>query len=578
MRGSDAIVKLLIAHGVKYVFGLPGDTSMNLYDSFAENKNYIKHILTRDERSASYMADAYARVSGEPGVVEVPSGGGALYAAPGVSEANVSNIPLICLSSDISIASEETNALTDTNQEYLFKAITKWNTKVKSAHQIPFLMRKAFRLAIGGTPGAVQISVPEDILSKNIDLDYKELISSKSFNLNQYNFKNEAKLEDINQTVEYFTKCFKPIIIAGGGVHFSEAYDILEIFVEKFCIPVATSIRGKGSIQEFSPYSVGVIGANGGSEEGLLTVKEADLILVLGSKLNNVTTMGKSIINPSARVIQIDIGEESLDSNIRVNLAVMSDIKLFLSKLYKAMSQKEEYFKNRYTEWNLFVQNKIKEKYFKINEENKLITKNINPANIFRVLEKLSDDNTIFVADAGTPTPFLSSHLRLKKAGRKIIIPRGLGSLGYAIPASIGAKLAEPKAKVISLFGDGSFCMAVGELETAKRLNLPILFINFQNDSYGWIKSLQKLYYDERYFSVDFSTIDIQKIAEGFGLKSWTLTNSSELEEGIREAINQNIPVLLNIVIESPTKIIPPVLKWEQDSKIPVHKRAKITY
>jgi len=351
VRGSDAVVKILIAHRVKYVFGVPGDTSMNLYDSFAKNTENIQHILTRDERNASYMADAYARVSGEPGVVEVPSGGGALYAVPGISEANVSSIPLICLSSDITMNSEETNALTDANQEYLFKAITKWNTKIRLASKIPYLFRKAFRMATGGIPGAIHISIPENILGQNVDFTPEELDGSK-FTYHQIPFRNEPNSIDIEKIFNMFLKVLRPVIIAGGGVHLSKAYKELKNFVNDFNIPIATSINGKGSIQEFSPYSVGIIGANGGSEEGLKVLQEADLVLILGSKLNSVTTMANIAINKSAKVIQVDIGEEMLDANVRVNLAIMSDIKPFLSKLNLVMSKKKEKFNNQFKEWN----------------------------------------------------------------------------------------------------------------------------------------------------------------------------------------------------------------------------------
>jgi acetolactate synthase I/II/III large subunit len=577
MKISNVIVKTLIAHDVKHVFGVPGDTTMNLYEAFYDHKEYIKHILTRDERNASYMADAYAKVSGKPGIVEVPSGGGALYAIPGISEANASSIPLICLSSDISMSSEETNALTDTNQEYLFKPITKWNTKIRYSNNLPFLLKKAFRLATSGVPGSVQLSIPENILAQDIEFD-SEIFNTSEFVDNSYYFKNEPNSLDINKIIDFFSNSERPIIIAGGGVHLSNAYEQLAKFVENFGIPVATSINGKGSIQEFSSYSIGVIGANGGSKESLEICQNADLVMVLGSKLNNVTTMGRTAFNKSAVIVQIDIGEKVLNSNIPVNLAIMADIDFFLSKINLKMSRNKKLFKNRFKRWHSWIIKKIGEKYLRINDELNSDSENVLPAKLFNVLENISDNNTIFTADAGTPTPYLASHLRLRKAGRNTIIARGHGSLGYAIPAAIGAKIARPEAKVISLFGDGSFCMSVGELETAKRLDLPITFINLQNDSYGWIKTLQKLYYNKKYFSVDFSPINTEKIAKGFGIRSWTLQNNSELEEGIKEAINQNSPVLLNIIIEPPTKTIPPVIKWERDIKVPEHKRKKLTY
>ncbi|MEL7565788.1 MAG: thiamine pyrophosphate-binding protein [Dehalobacterium sp.] len=577
MRGSDAVVEMLIQHGVKHVFGVPGDTSMNLHDSFADRANEIQHILCRDERNAGYMADAYARVSGKTGVVETPSGGGALYVVPAVSEAQISCIPMVCLSSEITMSSEETNALTDCNQEQLMKAVTKWNTKIRMVQKVPQLMRKAFRVAAGGKPGAVHLSIPENILGGTAEFPPEELIGSE-LTAHQSPFRNGPDQTDIEKTREMFLEVHQPVIIAGGGVHLSAAYEELDQFVNKFHVPVATSVNGKGSIEEYSAYAVGPIGANGGSEEGLKVVQEADLVLVLGTKLNNVTTMGKIAINKSAKVIHVDISEEILDDNIRVNLPVMSDAKLFLAKLTEAMEDKKEICAQRFEEWNTWIAQKIREKRARINEEINSKAELVTPSRIIDTLERLTDENTYFVGDAGTPTPYLASYLRLKKAGKYAVLPRAHGSLGYALPAAIGIQFAKPSSRVISLFGDGSFGMALGDLETAKRFNLPIIFIHLENNTYGWIKTIQMLYYNEKYFGVDFSQIDVVKVAEGFGLKARKIDSNSGLEEGMKWALEQKGPVLLNLIIEPPTKVVPPVLKWERDSKIPVSERKKLTY
>jgi len=577
VKGSDAILEMLIAHGVEHVFGVPGDTSMNLHDSFARRTDKITHILCRDERNAGYMADAYSRVKGKPGIVETPSGGGALYVVPAVSEAQLSSIPLICLSSDITMASEETNALTDANQEYLFKPITKWNTKIRQSSKIPQLMRKAFRMATGGIPGAVHISIPENILDQEADLSSDELKCSQNFTVH-VPCRNRAETIDLKQVVEILLKAKNPVIIAGGGVHLSKAYEELYYIAHCFNIPVATSLNGKGSINEYSPFSLGVLGANGGTEETLTVVLKADVVLVLGSKLNSVTTMGKTAINKEAKVIQVDIGEMVLDANIDTDLSIMCDLKLFLRDLGNALEDKKEQLLTNYKEWNTWTAIKMQEKSDRIAKEFCLDTKSVAPCRIFDVLERLTDENTIFVADAGTPTPYLASYLKLKKAGRFSILPRAHGSLGYALPAAIGAKIAKPDSMVFSLFGDASFGMALGDLETAQRLGLPIIFVNFQNNSYGWIKTIQELYFNQNYFAVDFSFIDACKIAEGFGLKSIRIKFNDDLEKGIRWAMDQNAPVLVDIIIEPPTKVVPPVLKWERNSKVPARERKKLTY
>jgi len=576
MIGSDAVVEMLIRHGVKDVFGVPGDTSMNFHDAFARN-NKINYIICRDERNASYMADAYARVKGGPGVVEVPSGGGALYAVPGVSEANESFIPLICLSSDITMSSDDTGALTDVSQEYLYKPVTKWNCKIRQAEKIPQLMRKAFRMATGGRPGAVHISIPENIHGQEVSFAPGDL-SGADFACALGTTRNRPVPEDLEAIRSMISKANRPVVIAGGGIHLSAAWKEIEEFAGRFDVPVATSVNGKGSIREFSPFAVGVIGANGGSEETNSVIKEADLVLVLGSKLNNVTTMGREIFNNKPIIIQVDVREDHLDNLVRISLPVISDIRWFLKDLTSVLAPQERELRTRFEAWNRRVREIISAKRERIAKEARRNGKFVNPARLFLMLEEMSGEDTIFVADAGTPTPYLSSHLRLKKAGRQSILPRSHGSLGYALPAAIGAKVASPQSAVISLFGDGSFGMAVGDLETAKRIGQPVIFINLHNDSYGWIKTIQKLYYEERYFAVDFSSIDAGAIAGGFGLPWRKIASNAELEEGLQWAFAQKTPVFLNIIIDPPTEVIPPVVKWLRDESTPAGQRKKLTY
>jgi acetolactate synthase-1/2/3 large subunit len=288
--------------------------------------------------------------------------------------------------------------------------------------------------------------------------------------------------------------------------------------------------------------------------------------------------MGKIAINKDAKVIQVDIGENGMGLNIPVALAVVSDIRALLSALNIEMLPAKNRFASRYSAWNSWVSKKVIEKRQRIEMEMGTASDLVLPSRFFGELERLTDDSTIFVGDAGTPTPYLSSYLRLKKAGRWCVLPRAHGSLGYALPAAIGAKVAKPEATVFSLMGDASFGMALGDLETAKRLGLPVIFVNFENNCYGWIKTIQRLYYDEKYFAVDFCPVDSTAIAKGFGIDGIDITRNAQIEEGIRWALAQQKPVFLNVAIERPTGFVPPVLKWERDSKIPASQRKKLTY
>lgn len=573
MRSADAIVKLLISNKVEVVFGVPGDTSMAFHNAFEKHRNDIQYISCRDERHAAYMADTYARVSGKPGVVDVPSGGGLLYAVPGLSEATSSSIPIICFSSDISMNSEETGALTELKQEEVSNAVTKWNTTIKKPSKVPHMIRKAFRVATGGRPGAVHISIPENIHEADYPFEESDL-----YGVDAKLFRNAPNEEDVEKVRKLLAKSSRPVVIAGGGVHLSQGYAELEKLATTFSIPVGTSINGKGSIAEILPEAIGVIGVNGGTEETNRIIKESDFVLVLGSKLNNVTTVAKSIFAHSPVIVQVDISEEILDLNIRTDVSIMCDIKSFLHALNQDMVKTNPSFKEQVTQWTITYQHIVKEKFERVRTEVRESLNGVNPAKIVELLDKKTDKNALFVIDAGTQNPYMASNYKTKVAGRRTVFDRGHGNLGYALSASIGAKVASPESKVFSLFGDGSFAMSVGELETARRLGLPIVFIQFQNNSYGWIKKLHQLYFNEEYIAVDFTQINGAKIAEGFGLQSMKIEHDDQLEEGLEWAIKQKGPVFLDISIEKITDIVPPVTNWREDSKKDPKDREALTY
>lgn len=573
MRVADAILELLIEHDVEVVFGVPGDTSMSFHNAFQKYRHQIEYVSCRDERHAAYMADTYARVSGKPGVVDVPSGGGLLYAVPGLSEATSSSIPIVCFSSDISQLSQGTGALTELKQEEVSNAVTKWNVTITKAEKVPHTIRKAFRIALGGRPGAVHISIPEDVHEAEYDFTAEDLTVPK---LNRPI--NHPVREDVQKVAKLLKESSQPVILAGGGVHLSQAYEQLTTVAETFGIPVATSINGKGSIAEVSEQAVGVIGVNGGNDETNGVVKEADLIIVLGSKLNNVTTVAKTLFKNDPKIVQVDISEEILELNVKPEVSILCDIKAFLSDLTTELKADSTFNKERFASWNKKVRAKVKEKFVHVAEEVNTKTDSVNPARIIDLLDKHTDQNSVFVIDAGTQNPYMASNYQTKTAGRTAVFDRGHGNLGYALSASFGAKYARPDAKVFSMFGDGSFAMSAGELETATRLKLPIIFMLFQNNSYGWIKKLHQLYYNEEYIAVDFAQIDGAKIAEGFGIKSKTIATNDELEAGIKWALEQEGPVFLDLLIEPITDIVPPVTNWREDSQKSPEERKALTY
>ncbi|MEW6230715.1 MAG: thiamine pyrophosphate-binding protein [Chloroflexota bacterium] len=575
MRGSQAVVEMLKAHQVRYIFGLPGDTSMPLYDALYRARGEVTHVLTRDERSASFMADVYARVSYRPGVCEAPSGAGATYLAPGVAEAHASSIPVIALTTDIPLSNEGKNVLTALNQEALFSPITKWRALVKKADLIPDIMRRAFRLATTGRPGAVQITLPNDVLDE--ELAHPALHGDDNCTVYPaYRIRPNGTV--VRQAAELLLQAERPIIVAGGGVVSSQAWAELTALAEALSIPVGTTITGKGDIAEDHPLSIGVVGGNGGRDYANCLVQEADLILYVGCKTDSVTTVNWTLPAPEAgkTIIHLDVDPGEIGNNYPSAVGLVGDARLALADLLEAVqvraggssalgqARRDEIEKLSRRWWS---------------EAQEKMTSDSVPIKPLRVIKGLVDAlprDSIIVADAGTPTPFVAAYF-VSRAGRQVIIPRGYGGLGYALPGVVGAKLAQPKAIVVGLMGDGSFGMSAGELETIARLKLPATIIQFNNACFGWIKALQELYHQGRYFSVDFSAdTDHAAIARGFGLNGLRVEQPGHLEPAIRQALASDVATFIDVITESEETELPPVTKWVEAAKGRKQEKAEL--
>ncbi len=561
LNGGQLVVEMLKAHGVQYVFGVPGDTSLALYDALchAQEQCEISHVLARDERSAGYMADVYARVSFRPGVTEGPSGAGATYLAAGLAEPHASSIPVIALTSDTPVSAEDRNVLTTLDQPALFAPITKWSTLVKRAAQIPDAMRQAFRTATTGRPGAVQLTLPSDVLSEGVDqAQLHGEVACQTYPA----FRCRPDPEHVELAAETLARARRPVIIAGGGVVISGAWAELTALAEALNAPVGTSICGKGAIDEHHPLSLGVVGDNGGRPYANEWIRGADAVLYVGCKTDSVTTEHWTLPPRATEkvIVQLDVDPVEVGRNYAVAAGLVGDARLGLADLLGALVRRG----GRSSAHALGpLAEEVEAFWAGFEAKAAANAKPIKPQRVIQVLGQLLDQDSVIVADAGTPTPFLSAYFR-SKAGRQVIIPRGYGGLGYAIPGVVGAKLARPEASVVGLMGDGSFGMSAGELETLGRLGLPVTVVQFNNGCFGWIKVLQELYRDGRYFGVDFSSIDHAAIARGFGLVGMRVEEPQDLEQALHDALACEGPAFVDVVTESELTELPPVSRWEK--------------
>ena len=554
LTGAEAAVEMLRAHGVEIIFGLCGDTSLPLYDALARLPHGLRHVLTRDERHAAYMADGYARVSGKVGVCEGPSGGGVTYMLPGLSEANESSIPVLGINTDISVSSRGRFALTELDQRRLLQPLTKYNCVVDRSQDIPRIFRAAFNEMTAGRPGAAHIALPFDVQNGAVPREDvwadPTLGSCPSRRGSPDPFYVELAAKRIRQAKH-------PVIICGGGVVISGAERELAELAEKLSAPVATSVSGKGSIDERCAHSAGVVGSNGGTPETRAIVDAADLVIFVGCRAGSVTSERWRHPEPGAAgVIHIDIDPSVMGRNYPVDVPLIGDAKLCLSALVEGLAE------FRGSQDVLFVEEAKRSKFGKFDALAASDEAPVRPERVVAEIGKALDKDAILVADPGTPCPYFSAYHVVKDTGRRFFSNRAHGALGYALAASVGAHLAKPGVKTVAVMGDGSFGMCVGELETVVRLGLPIMFVVISNATYGWIKAGQKSGYGARYYSVDFGVTDHAKVAEAFGVQAWRVLDPRELKPALEKALSSGKPSLVDVVCQPLHEANAPVSEW----------------
>ncbi len=553
LTGAEAVVEMLKAHGVEIIFGLCGDTSLPLYDALARLGS-IRHVLTRDERHAAYMADGYARVSGKVGVCEGPSGGGATYILPGLVEANESSIPVLAINTDVSVSSRGKFTLTELDQRTLMKPLTKWNAVLDRPADIPRVFRKAFEAMTTGRPGAAHIALPFDV--QNGPVDRNDVWADPTLG----SFPSRRVAPDpamVELAAKLLRKSKQPVFICGGGVVLSGAEGELTALAEAFSAPVATTISGKGSIDERCAHSVGVVGSNGGTPETRAVVDAADLIVFVGCRAGSVTTeRWRHPPAGKARIIHIDVDPAVPGANYKVDVPLVGDARLCLSSLNHAL---EGYRRDADLSW---VDAKKRQKFESFEGLARSDDQPIKPERVVLELQENLDRDALVVADPGTPCPYLSAYYVVKGTGRRYFSNRAHGALGYALAAAIGAHMARPQVKTVAVIGDGSFGMCVGELETAVRLKLPVTFIVISNAVYGWIKAGQKSGYEQRYFSVDFGVTDHARVADAFGVKAWRVFDPGKLAAALKSALSHDGPSLVDIVCQPLHEAKAPVSEW----------------
>ena len=537
--GGQAVVEALRIEGVKYVFGLIGSATMELFDSLYDTKD-IKLIDVRDERTGAHMADGYARASGQPGIVIAGQNGpGATNLVTGIAQANAAFSPVISLAGDIASEHRGKDAFQEIDQQALFEPITKKTFSVKQTEKIPKILNEAFNLALAPRCGPVHVNLPRDILTNNANF--------AEFNKHHNNILPKASKDNLTKTIDIILSSSKPVIIAGGGIKNAQGGQEVIHLAKILNIPIVSS-AGHGDALPFdeSLYA-GQMGPRGNPVASDL-VKEADVILALGTRLGfNSTFFSYENINEKASIIQVDIEPKSLGRYFPITIGICADAKTAAIELYNEISLKKETI--RINSWTKNFLDKRKAYLKKRDAEADFNPHLIQPSGFFKILRETLPKNSAVTLDAGTLCLQATDMLNFYHP-RSLFTPLDFGLVGFSFACGLGVKLAKPDCPVISLMGDGGFGMTISELSTAVQHKINTVTIVMNNKSWGAEKAYQRDFYEKRYIGANIDSPPFDKVAELYGAAGFHVNKISELKDVINTALQCEKPAIINVDVD----------------------------
>jgi len=546
ITGAQAVIQSLINEKVEVIFGYPGGANMPIYDALYDYQNKIRHVLVRHEQGAAHAAEGYARVSEKVGVCFATSGPGATNLVTGIADAMMDSVPLVCITGQVPVSVVGTDAFQETDVIGITTSITKWNYQITSAQEIADVFAKAFYIARTGRPGPVVIDITKNAQFEEVDFSYP-----KNFSLKKYQELNKFNQEKIEKAADIINQSKRPLIIAGHGVIISLAQNELLKLAEKANLPIAVTLHGLSTIPVNHPLYVGMVGMHGNYAVNKLT-NQADLIIGVGMRFDDRVTGVLSKYAPKAKVIHIDIDEAEIDKNVKTTVSLVGDAKEVLISLLPHIK------KNSHKDWFFEFEKLGKgEKRFHQKREEKFKDK-ITMDKVFEILSKKTNGKAIIVADVGQNQMFAAKYYQYK-IFNSYITSGGLGTMGFALPASIGVQLAKPTDLVIASCGDGGLQMTIQELGTIMQEKLPIKILLLNNSYLGMVRQWQDLFFDKRYSFTYMENPDFLKIASGYGIKGKRVNDFSQLEKSLEEFINEKSAYLLEVIVEKEHNVFPMV-------------------
>ena len=538
LTGSQILIECLKEQGVDTVFGYPGGAILNVYDELYKHSDEIKHILTSHEQGASHAADGYARATGKVGVCFATSGPGATNLVTGIATAYMDSVPVVAITCNVGVPLLGKDSFQEIDIVGVTLPITKHNFIVKDVNKLADVIRDAFRIAKEGRPGPVLIDIPKDVTAKMADYEYKTPVVPEA--------NKNIDSNEITEAIDMKKKEKKPFVFVGGGSIISGASAEIAEFVEKVDAPVCDTLMGKGAFDGTSERYTGMLGMHG-TKTSNFGVMECDLLIVLGARFSDRVTGDTSKFASNARILQIDIDPAEINKNIKVDMSIVGDIKVVLEAINARLD------KENHKEWMDHIYEMKKEYPLRYNKD--ILTGPYLMEKIFEV----TDGNAIITTEVGQHQMWAAQYYKYKEP-RTFLSSGGLGTMGYGLGASIGAKLGRKDKIVINIAGDGCFRMNMNELATATRYNIPIIEIIVNNHVLGMVRQWQTLYYGQRYsYTVLEDQVDYVKVAEGLGAKAYRVETKEDFEASLKDAIAMNIPCVLDCHIEKDDKVFPMV-------------------
>jgi len=545
VSGAEAVIKCLLEEGVGTIYGYPGGAIMPIYDELYKYQDQIHHVLTRHEQGATHAAQGYARVTGKVGVAMATSGPGATNLVTGIADAQIDSTPLVCITGQVGSHLLGSDAFQETDIVGISTPITKWNHQITKASEIPEVLAKAFFIARSGRPGPVLIDITKDAQFESLEFSYKKCSGIRS-----YTPTPEISLLQVERAAEAINNAKKPLIVFGQGVILGEAEELLKQVVEKAGIPAAWTILGLSAMPTDHPLNVGMVGMHGNYGPNLLT-NECDVLIAIGMRFDDRVTGDLSRYAKQAKIIHFEIDPAEVNKNVTADIPVLGNVKETLKLLLEFLKP------NKHTAWHQEFKDLYKIEFDKIiKDELHASNSELGMAEVIEEINNWTKGDAIIVSDVGQHQMIACRYAKFNSS-RSNVTSGGLGTMGFALPAAMGAKMGCPDREVVAIIGDGGFQMTIQELGTIFQTKIPVKIVVLNNGFLGMVRQWQQMFFDKRYASTEMVNPDFVAIARGYQIKSNHVSERSKLKDAIKEMMEANEPYFLEVKVEKENNVFP---------------------